>query len=79
MVGIHVSIPWFLAVPIALLGAVWIYRDASERGMDTADMWAVGFFVAFFVPPLVGGVVVLAVYLRRRRPRRNQPYAVPAE
>lgn len=76
MAGIHITIPWFLAIPLAALGALWIYRDAQDRGMDTADMWAVGFFVGFFIPPLLGGAIVLAFYLHKRGPRRGQPQAV---
>lgn len=78
MVSINITLPWIVAIPLALLGAAWIYNDAKQRGMDTADMWAVGFFVAFFIPPIIGGVVVFAVYLwKRRRRRGSQP--VPAE
>ena len=79
MAGIHISLPWIVAVPLALLGAAWIYRDASARQMDTADMWAVGFFVAFFIPPILGGVVVLAFYLRKRNRRRGRTHAVPVD
>jgi TRAP-type C4-dicarboxylate transport system permease small subunit len=64
-----------LAIPVllALLVAAWIYRDATQRGMDSADMWAVGFFVAFFILPLFGGIVVFAFYLRNRNRRRPLP------
>lgn len=78
MVSINITLPWAVAIPLALLGAAWIYKDATERGMDTADMWAVGFFVAFFVPPIIGGVIVFAIYLRKRE-RRRGPRPVPAE
>lgn len=79
MVGLHISIPWIIAIPLAVLGAVWIYRDAQDRGMDTADMWAVGFGIGFFIPPLIGGLLVFAFYLQKRTPRRGQPHAVPSE
>ncbi len=79
MAGIHIVIPWFLAVPIAVLCAVWIYRDANDRGMESADMWAVGMFLAFFIPPIIGALIVYAYYLRKRKPRRGHSYAVPAK
>lgn len=66
---VEIVVPGLIAVPLALLGAVWIYRDATERRMDTADMWAVGFFVAFFFPPIIGGILVYAFYLRKRKGR----------
>ncbi|WP_435155077.1 hypothetical protein [Haladaptatus sp. DFWS20] len=74
---VEITIPVFLAVPLALLGAAWIYRDASKRKMSTADMWAVGFFVGFFVPPFIGGLVVYALYLRKRNRRGGTVYTVP--
>ncbi|MFH5799290.1 hypothetical protein [Haladaptatus sp. CMAA 1911] len=77
MAGIQIVIQWFLAIPLAALCAVWIYRDAKDRDMDTADMWAVGTFIGFFVPPLIGAILVYAFYLRKRNRRRGGPYAVP--
>ncbi|MCO8246026.1 hypothetical protein [Haladaptatus sp. AB643] len=47
--------------------------------METADMWAVGMFLAFFIPPIIGAIIVYAFYLRKRKPRRGHPYAVPGE
>ncbi len=79
MVGIDITIPCFLAIPLALLGAAWIYRDAKQRRMDTAGIRAVGFFVAFFVPPLIGALIVFVVYLWKRNRRRGRPYGVAAE
>ncbi|WP_338728809.1 hypothetical protein [Haladaptatus sp. DJG-WS-42] len=76
-ISIHISGPFALA--IALVGAVLIYRDGKSRGMDTADMWAVGFFIGFFIPPLIGAIVVLVFYFQKRKPRRSVPYAVPPE
>lgn len=78
MVSINISLPWLVAIPLALLGAAWIYTDATERGMESADMWAVGFFVAFFIPPIIGGLVVLVAYLQKRG-RRRGPQPVRAE
>ncbi|MFD1586043.1 hypothetical protein ACFR9U_03545 [Halorientalis brevis] len=63
---VEIVVPWFLAIPLAAFGAVWIYRDASKRNMDTADMWAVGFFIGFFFPPIIGAVLVYAYYLQKR-------------
>lgn len=65
---VSITISWPLAILLAILGAVWIYQDSKKRRMDTADMWAVGFFVAFFIPPIIGAVVVFAYYLGKRRP-----------
>ncbi len=76
---VEITIPGVVAVPLALLGAVWIYRDARARNMDTADMWAVGFFVGCFLPPIIGAVVVFAFYLRHRNRRGGTPCAVPPE
>lgn len=76
MVSLSVDIGLYVAVPLALLGAALIYRDARSRRMDAADMWAVGFFVGFFLLPLIGGVVVLAFYLQNRAPRRGSPTPV---
>ena len=44
---------------LAIGGAIWIYTDATKGAMDTADMWAVGFFVGFFILPVLGGILVL--------------------
>lgn len=71
MISISLSVP--AAILIATGGALWIYRDATTRGMDTADMWAVGFFVGFFILPIIGGVLVFAYYLEKRRPRYPKP------
>jgi hypothetical protein len=75
MVGIYVSGP--LALLIAVGGALWIYLDGRKRRLDTADMWAVGFFVGMFIPPLIGAAVVGVLYLQRRD-RGNGPQSVPA-
>lgn len=76
---VTITLSWPLAILLAILGAVWIYRDATERRMETADMWAVGFFVAFFVPPIIGAVVVYAFYLKKRNRRGGTPRPVPVE
>lgn len=65
----EIVIPGLITVPAALLGATFIYRDAKKRQMATADMWAVGFFVGFFIPPIIGGIIVYAFYLRKRKGR----------
>ncbi|ELZ93081.1 hypothetical protein [Haloferax sulfurifontis] len=77
MVSIELSGP--ILVAAAVLGAAWLYRDAKRRAMDTADMWAVGFFVAFVLLPVLGGLAVLAFYLQNRNRRRGSPVAVPGK
>jgi len=70
MVGIYLSGQF--AVLIGVLGALWIYLDGRKRRMDTADMWAVGFFVGVFIPPIIGAVVVAVLYLQNRDNRGGQ-------
>lgn len=72
MVGIQIS--GGLALVLAILGASWIYVDGRKRQMDTADMWAVGFFVGMFIPPIIGAVVVGMLYLQTRNQRGGKPY-----
>jgi hypothetical protein len=67
MVGIQIS--GGLALLLATLGAGWIYLDGRRRGMDTADMWAVGFFLGMFILPIIGAVVVGMLYLQQRNRR----------
>lgn len=74
---VSITISWPLAILLAILGAAWIYQDAKKRRMDTADMWAVGFFVAFFIPPIIGAVVVFAYYLGKRDPPGGKARPVP--
>ncbi|WP_416838673.1 hypothetical protein [Haloferax sp. DFSO52] len=69
--------PAVLFFGVALLGALWVYRDAKRREMDTADMWAVGFFIGFVLLPLLGGIAVLAFYFRNRNRRRGYPVSAP--
>lgn len=76
---VEIVLPALVALPLALLGAAWIYRDASRRRMDTADTWAVGFVVGFLLVPLLGGLVVLAFYLQRRRRGGGSAYGIPPE
>ena len=72
MVGIYLSGQF--AVLLALLGAAAIYVDGRNRHMETADMWAVGFFLGMFIPPIIGAVVVGVLYLQKRDDgRRQQP------
>lgn len=75
MVSITLSIP--AAILIAAGGSVWIYQDATKREMSTADMWAVGFFVGFFILPILGGILVLVYYFQKRQPRYPSPTATP--
>lgn len=67
MVGIQLS--GGLALLLAALGAGWIYVDGRKRQMETADMWAVGFFVGMFIPPIIGAVVVGILYIQKRNRR----------
>ncbi|WP_302081286.1 hypothetical protein [Salinibaculum rarum] len=69
MVGIEIS--GMLAVIIGLLSGGWIYVDGRQRNMETADMWAVGFFVGMFIPPIIGAIVVGMLYLQKRNRRRR--------
>lgn len=73
MVQISIQLSTPIAILVAALGALWIYQDAKKRGMDSADMWAVGFFVAFFIPPIIGGIAVLSYYIHKRDRGRNEP------
>jgi len=75
MVSIMLSLP--AATLIAVGGGIWIYNDATKREMSTADMWAVGFFVGFFIFPIVGGALVLAYYFQKRQPRYPGPTPTP--
>jgi hypothetical protein len=79
MAGVQIVIPWFLAIPLALLPAAWVYRDAKQRRMETVDMWAVGTFIGFVLPPISGAILVFVFYLRKRNRRRGGPYAVPGQ
>ena len=71
MVSITLSLP--VAILIAVGGGIWIYKDATKRGMSTADMWAVGFFII----PILGGVLVLVYYFQKRQPRYPDPTTAP--
>jgi MFS-type transporter involved in bile tolerance (Atg22 family) len=76
MVSVAISVSGPFALVLAALGAVWIYQDATKREMETADMWAVGFFVGFFLPPLIGAVAVFVYYIQKREPRYPNPQSV---
>lgn len=76
MVQLTIALPLSVAVLVAAVGSLWLYTDATDRGMETADMWAVGFFVAFLLLPVIGGLLVLVYYLQKRQPR--YPEATPA-
>jgi uncharacterized oligopeptide transporter (OPT) family protein len=63
---LSIQLSWPLALAVAVLGAAWIYLDGRERGMDTADMWAVGFILGMFIPPIIGAVAVAILYIQKR-------------
>lgn len=77
MPGIAIQLSGPAALLIAGLGALWIYQDATARRMDTADMWAVGFAVGVFIPPLIGAVAVLVYYFQKRNRRPGEPVRTP--
>lgn len=79
MIRVTIALPTAIAVLIAVGGSLWLYTDATDRGMETADMWAVGFFVAFFLLPILGGVLVLLYYRQKRPPNRVAPTGVPSQ
>lgn len=74
MVGIEIS--GMLAVIIGLLGAGWIYIDGRQQKLETADMWAVGFFVGMFLPPIIGAVIVGTLYVQKRNRGRGKGRSV---
>jgi hypothetical protein len=74
MVAIEIS--GMLAVTIGLLGAGWIYLDGSKQNIDTADMWAVGFFVGMFIPPIIGAVIIGTLYSQKRNRGRGKASSV---
>lgn len=74
MISIHLSTT--VAIAIGLFGGLWIYTDGRRRRIETADMYAVGFFVGMFIPPLIGAVVVAFLYLRRRNQRGGNAHTL---
>ena len=74
MVGIEIS--GMLAVILGLSGAIWIYFDGRKQNSETADMWAVGFFIGMFIPPIIGAVIVGVLYLQRRKPGQGGSHPV---
>lgn len=72
MAGIEIS--GAVAVFLGALGAVWIYLDSREQGIETADMWATGFFIGMFIPPIIGAVIVGVLYIQKRNPRKGIPH-----
>ena len=50
---------------MAILSMVWVYRDASGRGIKNAGIWAVsiGFLFIFYAAP---GIAALVIYLLLR-------------
>ncbi len=54
--GASGSVVVFIGVVVA---TVWVYRDATSRGMDGAGAWTAGVFLLF--------IVVFPLYFARRR------------
>lgn len=48
---------------IALGAAYWVYRDASRRGNDDAEIWAIAVVLGAIVGNLVGLLLLLVLYL----------------
>lgn len=50
---------------MAILSMVWVYRDASRRGIKNAGIWAIsiGFLFIFYAAP---GIAALVIYLLLR-------------
>lgn len=74
MVGIHLSTT--LAIAIGLLGGLWIYTDGRKRNIQSADMYAVGFFVGMFIPPIIGAVIAIFLYLQKRNQNGGSVHAL---
>lgn len=73
---VEIEISGMLAVFLGALGAIWIYFDGRKRSIETADMWAIGFFIGMFIPPIIGAVLVGVLYLQKRNPRQGGPHLV---
>jgi peptidoglycan/LPS O-acetylase OafA/YrhL len=73
---IDIHLPLSVGVLVGVLGAVWIYQDGQKRNMDTADLWAIGFFIAFIALPMIGGILVLAFYFQKRNQGRIPPTSI---
>jgi hypothetical protein len=64
---------WFIWICFAAIAslliflfiAIWLYKDAESRGMSGA-LWVLLLVVAGFFFPVVGGIVVLVIYLIAR-------------
>lgn len=76
MVQIYIS--WPLALILGAIGGYMIYKDAKDRGMETADIWAVAFFGGMFIPPILGSIIVTGIYLYKRNPRKPKQTKVPS-
>lgn len=73
---VQIVLSWPLAILLGLLGAAWIYSDGQKRNMESPSVWAIGFFVGMFIPPIIGAVIVGVSYLWKRKPRRGSPQPV---
>ncbi len=59
----------YLILPFVL--AYWIYTDAEKRGEDYAPLWALAAGLFSYIAFIVGGILVLVVYIWQRGPQRE--------
>ena len=77
MLELTLHLPVAVGVVLGLLGAVLIYRDAQKWRMESPDLWASGFFIAFLALPIVGGLIVLVFYFQKRNRNGPRPHTIP--
>lgn len=63
--GPELLIIFLVLLLFLILPAVWVYRDASRRGVPYAPAWALG-VAALFMAGFVPGLLALAVYFYMR-------------
>jgi uncharacterized membrane protein YhaH (DUF805 family) len=66
--GFFICVVAFLIIMlvIGIVACVWIYRDATDRGMSGA-LWVVLVIVATIVGNFIGFIVIIIIYLVVRR------------
>ena len=57
---------------IAILVAIWIYKDAEKRGKSGA-LWVILLLLASFLLSIIGFIIVLIVWLATRPPIGGEP------